>query len=176
MSGEPRPKERQAAPGTTGWNSTLRRRKRLAPRSPKRIAEAEARDEVRTVVRARAGGRCEARHLVPSVKCWGPLDVDEIESRGTHPGSHLDPDLCQLLCRAHHDWKHAHPAAALELGLRRHSTYDTPGDSMPERATLESCVCGGCFECPDGWHDDPDDWPCCCTADCALPDTPGDPE
>lgn len=35
------------------------------------------------------------------------------------------------------------------------------------RVTLESCVCGECFDCPDGWHYG-DDNPCSCTADCAL--------
>lgn len=33
---------------------------------------------------------------------------------------------------------------------------------------LESCVCGGCVGCPDGWHVDVAD--CGCTADCALED------
>lgn len=75
-------------------------------------------------MRQRAGGRCEARDLVPEVRCWGPLDVDELEARGVHPGAHLDPDLCQLLCRGHHDWRHANPAEAEARGLRRRSTYD----------------------------------------------------
>lgn len=45
---------------------------------------------------------------------------------------------------------------------------------MPDEArdTLASCVCGGCFDCPDGWHYD-DDLPCGCTADCALTDDDG---
>lgn len=36
-----------------------------------------------------------------------------------------------------------------------------------ERVTLESCICGEHFDCPDGWHTD-DEMPCSCTADCAL--------
>lgn len=36
-----------------------------------------------------------------------------------------------------------------------------------KRVTLESCVCGDCYDCPDGWHYG-GDLPCSCTADCAL--------
>jgi hypothetical protein len=34
-------------------------------------------------------------------------------------------------------------------------------------ATLERCICGRHYACPDGWHQR-DDWPCSCTPDCAL--------
>jgi hypothetical protein len=37
-----------------------------------------------------------------------------------------------------------------------------------DRLPLESCICGTCFDCPDGWHWHDDDQPCGCTADCAL--------
>lgn len=125
MSGAPRPKPTRRPKTQRGWNSTLGRRSgRLNQQSEKRRAEERDRAEVRRVVRARAGGRCEARDLVPEVRCWGPLDVDEVEARGVHPGAHLDPDLCQLLCRGHHDWRHANPAEAEARGLRRRSTYD----------------------------------------------------
>lgn len=125
MAGEPRPKSRTAGTPARAWNSTLpRSSKRIAARSDKRIAEENARAEVRRIVRERAGGLCEARDLVPEVKCWGPFDVDEIEARGVHPGAHLDPDLCQLLCRGHHRWKGDHPAEARRLGLTRSTSYD----------------------------------------------------
>ena len=128
MSGAPRPKPTRQPKAQRGWNSTLGRRSgRLNQQSEKRRAEERDRAEVRRVVRARAGGRCEARDLVPEVRCWGPLDVDEVEARGVHPGAHLDPDLCQLLCRGHHDWRHANPAEAEARGLRRRSTYDQGG-------------------------------------------------
>lgn len=42
---------------------------------------------------------------------------------------------------------------------------DDAGDEGP--LTLEGCVCGECFHCPDGWHWG-DDLPCSCTPDCAL--------
>lgn len=35
------------------------------------------------------------------------------------------------------------------------------------RLTLEACICGEHFDCPDGWHDE-DEMPCSCTPDCAL--------
>lgn len=53
---------------------------------------------------------------ISSRLCSGPLDVDEIVSRG-RGGSALDPDNCQTLCRAHHDAKHSHIHAASILGL-----------------------------------------------------------
>lgn len=125
MAGDPRPKAPKPQRGRTGWNTTLpAATKRIPQRSAKREAEDDERRAVRAAVRARAGGRCEARHVVPEVTCWGPLDVDEVESRGTHPGAHLDEDLCQLVCRGHHDWRHANPAEATARGLRRSSTYD----------------------------------------------------
>ena len=40
---------------------------------------------------------------------------------------------------------------------------------MDERITLEACICGEHFDCPDGWHGD-DELPCSCTPDCALED------
>lgn len=61
---------------------------------------------------------CRARELVPEVRCWGPLDVDEILPRG-RGGNPYDPAECQLLCRGHHIWKHDNPRRALELGLTR---------------------------------------------------------
>jgi len=57
---------------------------------------------------------------VRHVACWHPpgepLDLDEIVPRG-RGGSATDPENVQVLCRAHHDWKHAHPEEAERLGL-----------------------------------------------------------
>lgn len=41
---------------------------------------------------------------------------------------------------------------------------DTDDD---ERLSLEACICGEHFECPDDWHWG-EDLPCSCTPDCAL--------
>lgn len=88
-------------------------------------ARAQRRDRARVRAEAleRAGWRCEAADLVPEVRCAsrpgrGPLEVDERAARGVRPGSHLDPDLVQVLCPAHHDWRHAHPLEAEARGLR----------------------------------------------------------
>jgi hypothetical protein len=76
------------------------------------------RQEVRRIVLARDMGLCQARFLVESITCSGPLDVDEVIPRG-RGGNYLDPDNCQVLCRAHHRWKHDNPAEAERLGLTK---------------------------------------------------------
>jgi len=48
--------------------------------------------------------------------CFGPLDVDEIISRG-RGGSWLDVENCQTLCRRHHDLKHSRVHHASIIGL-----------------------------------------------------------
>ncbi len=109
-------------------STPLARGGRLPQQSQKRKREAADRAEVRRVVYDR-DRRCVAELLVPDVRCSGPLDVDEIVPRSARPGGHLDPDNCQLLCRAHHDWKHAHPEEAAALGLRRWSWDATPPET-----------------------------------------------
>lgn len=94
---------------------------RLKPRSRKRIEETDKRRQVREDALRAAGWRCTATATVPEVRCWGPLDVDEVKSRGVNPGGHLDPSNVQVLCRAHHDWRGAHPAEARARGLRKAS-------------------------------------------------------
>ncbi len=107
------------------WNSTLpAARSGLAAMSPKRRGQTRRRREVREAALARAGYCCEAADLVLDVACAGPLDVDEVEARGVNPGGHLDLENTQVLCRAHHEWRHAHPEKAEALGLRRRSTYE----------------------------------------------------
>jgi hypothetical protein len=101
--------------------SPMKRSGRLRQQSAKRAAERDERAWVREDALHRAGHRCCAIDIVPEVTCWGPLDVDEIRSRGVNPGGHLDTANTQVLCRAHHDWRHAHPAEARARGLRRES-------------------------------------------------------
>lgn len=98
-----------------------RSRRPLPSVSRRRREERAERAEVVAEVLARAGHRCEANLVVPEVICDGPLDVDEVIPRGVHPGGHLEPENCQALCRAHHEWKHANPAEAEARGLRRWS-------------------------------------------------------
>ncbi len=96
------------------------KRTRLAPRSPKRLGEQGARWAVIAAVHLR-DRTCRGESVVPEVECGGRLDVDEITPRGVRPGAHLEVDECQLLCRRHHDWKHAHAVEAERRGLRRWS-------------------------------------------------------
>ena len=102
------------------------KRGRLRPRSDKRISEQQERQDVRELALARAGYRCSVPDGFAGVRCWGPLDVDEIAPRGVRPGGHLDDDNVQVLCRGHHDWKGEHPKEAHALGLRRWSWEDVP--------------------------------------------------
>ena len=79
---------------------------------------ASKRAEVRRIVMQRDMGLCQAKFLVGSITCSGPLDIDEVIPRG-RGGNYLDPDNCQVLCRAHHRWKHDNPAEAERLGLTK---------------------------------------------------------
>ena len=89
---------------------------RLKSASDKTKNNAPKRAEVRRIVMQRDMGLCQAKFLIGSITCSGPLDVDEIIPRG-RGGNYLDPENCQVLCRAHHRWKHDHPAEAERLGL-----------------------------------------------------------
>lgn len=85
--------------------------------SAKRRGERDQRQQAVEAAMRRSGGQCVAKDKVPEIPCWGPLDPDEIVGRGVRPGSHLEPDLVQMICRAHHSWKHEHPAEAERRGL-----------------------------------------------------------
>jgi hypothetical protein len=51
--------------------------------------------------------------------------------------------------------------------------YFTEEYQPPDEAvTLEGCICGEHFDCPDGWHYGTD-LPCSCTPDCVLTDDHG---
>lgn len=91
---------------------------RINKMSQKTQNELPQREEVRRIVLARDMGLCRAKFLVPSIQCSGPLDIDEVIPRG-RGGNYLDPNNCQVLCRAHHRWKHDHPAHAERLGLTK---------------------------------------------------------
>lgn len=92
-------------------------RKPLRRQSAKARSKNAARAKVRERTFDRAGGRCEARDLVPHVECWGPLDTDEKVRRSRRTDAALDVENTQLLCRAHHDWKETHRVEAATLGL-----------------------------------------------------------
>lgn len=109
----------------------MKRGGRLPAESAKRKAERPARAAVRERTLARAGYECQAALLVPEIECGGPLDVDEIRSRGVNPGGHLDDSNTQALCRAHHMWRTANPEEAWRHGLRRKAWETTPPVEEP---------------------------------------------
>ena len=95
----------------------------VIPAQSKRTRQAEPqRREVREQV-AERDQTCRAAFLVPSVACYGPLDVHEPKTRA-RGGNPLDPEACVLVCRRHHEWTHTNPASAAKLGLLRHSWED----------------------------------------------------
>lgn len=96
------------------------KRSRLAPRSPKRIAEDAERKAVVRLVRER-DRVCQANAIVFDVSCAGPLDVHEVIPRSAWRAGYLDPANCILVCRAHHDWIGANPDQAHAFGLHGYS-------------------------------------------------------
>jgi 5-methylcytosine-specific restriction endonuclease McrA len=60
-------------------------------------------------------GGCRGRPLIPDVACWGRLDPHHILRRSQ--GGQDTPANLVTLCRAHHDWVHAHPEQSRTLGL-----------------------------------------------------------
>ena len=100
--------------------SALARRARLKPMSDKRRAVSVARRAfVSRVLAARP--MCEAAKRIASVDdehaCGrDSVDVHEVKTRG-RGGDILDEANVLALCRACHDWIHAHPATSLRVGL-----------------------------------------------------------
>ncbi len=95
------------------------KRTRIAPRSPKRDAERELRDIVRTLAFARDRHACTGPDGGAPGRCGGELDPDERIPRSSWAQGYLAVDNVQTLCRAHHDWKHARNRDAVALGFRR---------------------------------------------------------
>ena len=76
--------------------------------------------------------------------CRGPLDVDEIVSRG-RGGSYLIDENCQTLCRRHHEMKHQRIHFASIIGLwgevarRKHEAQEIGTDaSLDDRFELSA--------------------------------------
>jgi hypothetical protein len=58
------------------------------------------------VCQAGPGGPPESR--VPEVRCRGGLDPHHTWPKGAYPEHRYDVSKGKVLCRAHHDWAHAH--------------------------------------------------------------------
>lgn len=85
--------------------------------SNRRRRAGRARDAVIAAVLERDGETCRAASKVLSVACGGAADVHEIIPRSAWPDGYLVVDNCVLICRRHHEWVDANPAAAHALGL-----------------------------------------------------------
>jgi len=120
----------------------LKRRTPLSPGAPlrrqtslsrgtslRRRARGVARDLYEQVL-ARDGG-CIARGLVPQVSCMGRIDPHHRLMRSQGGKDSLDNLIS--VCRAHHDWIHAHPARSYDLDLLRHP------DRSTQRSEEDSC-------------------------------------
>lgn len=97
-----------------------RRSKRINPVSKKRRATCARRHRVVQAVFERDGG-CVMRVGGPkwtrdAPECRGWWDGHE-PLRRSQGGDPLDPDQVLTLCRAHHDYVHAHVAWAKSVGL-----------------------------------------------------------
>jgi hypothetical protein len=84
--------------------------------SARRKRETGTRAKVKRTALDRDGG-CSVAIDIPEIACAGPLDADEILSRG-RGGSHLDDANVRIACRAHHDWLTRESVEAAHRGLR----------------------------------------------------------
>lgn len=95
---------------------------RFPRESPKTIREKPIRAAVREAAKERDGGCVGPRRGLPG-RC-GPvgdrtrLEVHEVASRGTHPGSHLKLELTATLCPVHHSAVTSAVGEARELAIR----------------------------------------------------------
>lgn len=91
-------------------STPLKSKKRLTSK-PRKIP-----DSVRAQVMARDMG-CVAQFMIREVVCSGHLDAHHVLMR-----SQGGPDTAEnlkVLCRAHHEWVHRHPAKSYALDLLR---------------------------------------------------------
>lgn len=95
----------------------IRRRKRIAQRSARVLAELPEWARVVDAAWERDKGRCQAEQLVPDVRCGGQLECHERIPRSAWAKGYLDLDNVILVCHQHHRWIGDFPAAAHALGL-----------------------------------------------------------
>lgn len=113
----------------SGERSGLQRSGQLRSRSPrKRERYAEIAAACGEAIE-RDGHACQARLLVPEIRCGGKLDPQHVIPQGVRKDLAADPENIVACCRRHHDWIGDHPERARALGLHGHS-----GDSLEELA------------------------------------------
>ena len=98
--------------------------------SQKTLDRQSERDEVRETTLRRAMFKCQAPGVF-GIRCAGHLDVHEVFTRGTNPGSQYDDTVTMALCRAHHRYVDDHPQEAHDAGLRAWS-WERPTDRQED--------------------------------------------
>ncbi len=93
----------------------MKRSRMKSKRDPKLAAWSKA-------VRERDGNQCKFPDLCMSGD--DRVDPHHIAPRGRRVDLKYDVDNGICLCRTHHDWVHAHPFEAEELGLLSTESYE----------------------------------------------------
>jgi hypothetical protein len=91
--------------------------KKFGSMSAKTTAKIPERQAVVEEVHRRSGGRCEAAHIAPGVRCSVGLDSHEMASRGRKPGSQYDSEAQISICRKCHTVVGLEVKASEILGL-----------------------------------------------------------
>lgn len=100
----------------TGLNG---RKRPLRAVSQARVDESPEYEAAKATVLLRDRGVCQAEGM-DGVPHGGPKDPHHVCPTGRQ-GPRCEPENMTTLCRAAHDWAHAHPRKALELGLLLHA-------------------------------------------------------
>jgi hypothetical protein len=95
--------------------------KRVAQMSDRALAQLPERARVVDAAWDRDRGKCQAKRLVPDVRCGGQLEAHERIPRSAWPGGELVLSNIIMVCHAHHRWIGDHPQAAHDLDLHSYS-------------------------------------------------------
>jgi hypothetical protein len=101
---------------TSVKRSPLKRKTPLRSKSKLKSKPRSISESLRREVTLRDAG-CVAQLLVREVVCSGHLDAHHVLMRSQ--GGQDTAENLKMLCRAHHEWVHRHPARSYELDLLR---------------------------------------------------------
>lgn len=126
-----RAREKAAEPRPPGEPRAgeLKRSGSLRARSPRKADRYAAIAAACGEAIERDGHACQARLLVPEIRCGGKLDPQHVIPQGVRKDLAAEPRNIVACCRRHHDWIGDHPEAARALGLHGFS-----GDDLEELA------------------------------------------
>lgn len=96
--------------GRLARRTPLKRSRRIRGRSDQQVALDRRWSEVRAIALARDGYRCR----YPDCR-RAAVDVHHVRTKGAHTELRFALDNLRSMCREHHDWCHANPAAARKL-------------------------------------------------------------